>query len=635
MKEFVKGQKAKLADLTTMTTIEASIQINFTSPKTFDCSCFGVDENNQLSDDHYFIFYNQKKSPDESLIMLSQNVNNIERFRINFSYLPKGIYKLVFTAALDDEGTMSEIETGYFCLSANGKEVAKYYFSGSDFGTEKAIILGELYFKQVWRFSAVGQGFSGGLRELLIHFGGEEKSTSASSQSLSITPSDSTNNLQQDLTTSNTQDLSSTNQSKTICNRCGKKIGFFSRFSFNQQTGRCDKCESDIQNCLQKFRRLFLTHCQNGILTNLEWEALTKAVQRDRLNMENALIFIRNDALKFLEHSLSSALDDGMLTDQEEKDFYQLQTKLAIPIDLAKSSLEKLTNLKEIEFLRKFRELFLLYCKDGILSDLEWQELKQAAQQYRLNMEKALAFIRGDALSFLERTLLFAFADGILTDEEENDFFQLKTRLGISDSLAKPLLKKLTYLKKITSIRQGNLPVVQPSVVLESEEICHLESPATYRKVMAKSVKEIAGRLIATSKQLHFISQDGGWRIKISSIMRIEEFLEKINLELSIKNGNGNYSVPDPLLVSAVIDALVRTHKRQLLIPQTERSSRLIPHHVRLEVWHRDQGKCVQCGNKEYLEYDHIIPYSKGGASTTKNIQLLCRKCNLAKRDHI
>ena len=77
--------------------------------------------------------------------------------------------------------------------------------------------------------------------------------------------------------------------------------------------------------------------------------------------------------------------------------------------------------------------------------------------------------------------------------------------------------------------------------------------------------------------------------------MRVEEFPGKVNLELSIKQGNGNYSVPDSLLVSAVIDSLVRTHKRQMLIPQTERTSRLIPHNVRLAVWHRDQGKCVQC----------------------------------------
>ncbi|MFA5223626.1 MAG: HNH endonuclease [Candidatus Omnitrophota bacterium] len=56
---------------------------------------------------------------------------------------------------------------------------------------------------------------------------------------------------------------------------------------------------------------------------------------------------------------------------------------------------------------------------------------------------------------------------------------------------------------------------------------------------------------------------------------------------------------------------------------------------VKMYVWQRDGGKCVKCGSKESLEYDHIIPFSKGGSSTERNIQLLCEKCNRSKRDDI
>jgi tetratricopeptide (TPR) repeat protein len=56
-----------------------------------------------------------------------------------------------------------------------------------------------------------------------------------------------------------------------------------------------------------------------------------------------------------------------------------------------------------------------------------------------------------------------------------------------------------------------------------------------------------------------------------------------------------------------------------------------IPEQVRHAVWRRDDGRCVQCGSQENLEYDHIIPLSRGGANTERNLQLLCERCNRSK----
>jgi 5-methylcytosine-specific restriction endonuclease McrA len=47
-------------------------------------------------------------------------------------------------------------------------------------------------------------------------------------------------------------------------------------------------------------------------------------------------------------------------------------------------------------------------------------------------------------------------------------------------------------------------------------------------------------------------------------------------------------------------------------------------------------GKCVQCGSSDNLHFDHIIPFSLGGSSlVAENIQLLCARHNLQKRDRI
>ena len=64
--------------------------------------------------------------------------------------------------------------------------------------------------------------------------------------------------------------------------------------------------------------------------------------------------------------------------------------------------------------------------------------------------------------------------------------------------------------------------------------------------------------------------------------------------------------------------------------------NRLIPSSVKLEVFKRDQGKCIKCGSGDNLHYDHILPFSKGGTSVTSdNIQILCARHNLQKSDRI
>jgi len=60
-----------------------------------------------------------------------------------------------------------------------------------------------------------------------------------------------------------------------------------------------------------------------------------------------------------------------------------------------------------------------------------------------------------------------------------------------------------------------------------------------------------------------------------------------------------------------------------------------IPESVRIEVWRRDSGKCARCGSREKLEYDHIVPVSKGGSNTARNIELLCEKCNRSKSNNV
>ncbi|SED56063.1 Stress response protein SCP2 [Streptomyces misionensis] len=171
-RDFQRGHKARISDLTAGTDLYVGVQI--AGPGlTFDISCFGLDADERLSDDRYFVFFNQPKSPEESLQLLGAQAGDTESFRVTLDRVPAHIRKLSFTATIDGAGQMSQIGPGYLRIVAGGEEVARYSFNGAEFSTERAVMLGDFYFKDGWRFAAVGQGFDGGLEALLRNFGGE------------------------------------------------------------------------------------------------------------------------------------------------------------------------------------------------------------------------------------------------------------------------------------------------------------------------------------------------------------------------------------------------------------------------------------------------------------------------------
>ncbi|MFF9398270.1 TerD family protein [Streptomyces sp. NPDC014744] len=171
-REFQRGHKARIGDLTPGTDLYVGVQIGGPG-LTVDISCFGLDADERLSDDRYFIFFNQPKSPEESIQLLGSQAGDTESFRVTLERIPAHIRKLSFTATIDGAGQMSGIGPGYIRIVAGGEEVARYAFDGSEFTTERAVMLGDFYLKDVWRFAAVGQGFDGGLEALLKNFGGE------------------------------------------------------------------------------------------------------------------------------------------------------------------------------------------------------------------------------------------------------------------------------------------------------------------------------------------------------------------------------------------------------------------------------------------------------------------------------
>jgi hypothetical protein len=85
------------------------------------------------------------------------------------------------------------------------------------------------------------------------------------------------------------------------------------------------------------------------------------------------------------------------------------------------------------------------------------------------------------------------------------------------------------------------------------------------------------------------------------------------------------------LIALAVACALVLAWRGRRPLPAARPRREAIPERVRHEVWRRDRGTCVECGSRSRLEFDHIIPVSRGGSNTPRNLELRCEPCNRRK----
>ena len=182
MPDLIRGQRVKIADLTPALHLEIGVRVAGPAHE-YDESAIGLDPAGKLSDDRYMVFYNQKSSPEGAVQMLPQSGGET-RFAVDLSKMPKAVERLMFTASVDS-GAFSQISSGHLVVyvggngGVGGTELARFPFYGADFGSERAIIVAELYLKDVWRMSAVGQGFAGGLDALVAAYGGEVKAAPA------------------------------------------------------------------------------------------------------------------------------------------------------------------------------------------------------------------------------------------------------------------------------------------------------------------------------------------------------------------------------------------------------------------------------------------------------------------------
>lgn len=165
-----------------------------------------------------------------------------------------------------------------------------------------------------------------------------------------------------------------------------------------------------------------------------------------------------------------------------------------------------------------------------------------------------------------------------------------------------------------------NMEVTKPYVTPRGNQCCQLQIGDAYIRFYAP----IEGILSFEEKKGNYSAGDVVLRID-GNRDSIDEFeKEEIRQKLLAKKKRRS-------LEKEVLNELIE--KGEIFPDANKRPP--IPKEVVDAVWNRDGGKCVYCGSTKNLHLDHIIPFSKGGATTVENLQLLCEKCNLQKSNKI
>jgi len=230
------------------------------------------------------------------------------------------------------------------------------------------------------------------------------------------------------------------------------------------------------------------------------------------------------------------------------------------------------------------------------------------------------------------RTALMACQDGEITPAELEELQLLEEVLALPGREIRGIKEQVRAVQELAEIRAGKLPVIRSSgLLLRQNEVCHWYSKCTYRYDTKARTRELAGRLAATSQRVIFTSAERSFDFPVRDVLNTSATADAVKLQLRRTRGQGSYFVEEPSRFEAILYALVLRANFATAERTDSSARRHIPDNVKVEVWARDGGSCVRCGARDYLEYDHIIPVSKGGANTAKNVQLLCRRCNLAK----
>ncbi len=291
---------------------------------------------------------------------------------------------------------------------------------------------------------------------------------------------------------------------------------------------------------------------------------------------------------------------------------------------------------KHATIQNRFSKALTSMLGDGVLDESELEALRQMVEEAGSDWKNVVLECSPIAEDFIRHLLADAIEDGVVTPEEES-LINYHIELFSLQHMYSEVSDRISKIRKISALRNNQLPAPYPLTPpwLKSGEAIYLCSPA---KRHGKKQILSTGNLWITSMRVEYIAENKSLTTTYKTLRGAESNFGILTIITSRASGNVLFTVDKSDLCAELILCLMRISNRTVN-PTEENSSikdrRKISQQVRQAVWIRDGGICRECNADDYLEYDHVIPVSKGGDCTVRNIQLLCRRCNGSKGNRI
>ena len=392
---------------------------------------------------------------------------------------------------------------------------------------------------------------------------------------------------------------------------------------------------ADLRDAADIIFKRTLDDCwKDNVISNKEAAKIRFAQEKLQISPDQAKNLTAEYANEAFAEVLANALEDGVIDLREQAHLKNIAAQVG---QTAKEYARQFFSDESEGFLRAF---FLASVEDGKLSEVEWNNLVANAISLGISKDELLQLIRRPGHSFVEHVLADAKSDSKITASEEKHLLWLIDILDLPKWTKDYVTGEIAKIHTIERLEDGILPVIQTPAELETqaEETVHLfiGCSLSYTKQLSAGPKTTVheGKLAVTDRRMVFNSLTKSVRFSYRSILGHEGNELLIAIQVSNKP-RLVFKFNEPNELAYPIFETCAGLANQTKIAKRPKRSRHIPREVRQVVWQRYAGRCADCDANDYLEFDHIIPVSKGGSNSASNVQLLCRRCNLNKSDNL